>query len=84
MKDVTNISGFIKNKRLSVIVKPNANRTEILGFDEEKKAIKIAIAAEPEDDKANKELIKFVSKILKMKVLIDKGRTSREKILKVV
>ncbi len=77
------ISKFVKNNRLSVAVKPNANKTEIIGFDESKSSLKIAIAAEPEDDKANKELIRFVSKALKRKALIEKGRTSREKILRI-
>lgn len=75
------LSDYVKNNRLSVIVKPNSKKTEILGYDEAKKAVKIAIAALPQDNKANKELIRFVSKQLKKKVLVEKGLTSKEKIL---
>lgn len=75
------LSDFIKNNRLSVIVKPNAKKTQILSFDDSTNTVKIAIAAEPEDDKANKELIRFVSKQLKKKALIERGRTSKEKVL---
>lgn len=75
------LSDYVKNNRLSVIVKPNAKKTEILEYDENKKAVKIAIAAEPEDNKANKELIRFVSKQLKKKVLVERGLTSKEKTL---
>ncbi len=75
------LSNLIKNNRLSVTVKPNAKKTEILDFDIVNNTVKIAIAAQPEDDKANKELIRFVSKQLKKKVLIERGKKSREKLL---
>ena len=47
-------------KRFKVIVKPNAKKTEILS--EENNTLKIAVAAPPEKNKANIELIKFLSK----------------------
>lgn len=67
---------------IKVIVRPNAKKTEILergdGF------LKIAIAAPPDKNKANKELIRFLSKELKRKVRIKSGLTSREKLVEVV
>ena len=72
---------YIKNNSLRIIVKPNANKSEILGYDESRQAVKVAIAAQPEKGKANKEVIKFFSKLLKRKIEIKSGLKSREKIL---
>ena len=73
------INNFIKDNKLKIIVKPNADKTEILGYDESKKTVKIAIAAPADKDKANKELIRFLSKILKRNVKIKSGLRSKEK-----
>ncbi|MFH1917208.1 MAG: DUF167 domain-containing protein [Nanoarchaeota archaeon] len=66
---------------LNVVVKPNAKKSEILeqgdGF------LKVAIAAPPDKNKANKELIRFLSKHLKKKVRIKSGLSSREKVVEV-
>ena len=72
---------YIKNNSLRIIVKPNANKSEILGYDESRQAGKVAIAAPPDKGKANKEVIKFFSKLLKRKIEIKSGLKSREKIL---
>jgi len=77
------VKQYIKKNILKVIVKPNAKKTEILEYDENKQALKIAIAAPPQKDKANKELINFLSKHLKKKISISTGAKSREKTLKV-
>jgi len=76
-----NIENYIKNNSLRITVKPNANKSEILGYDESRQAVKVAIAAQPEKGKANKEVIKFFSKLLKRKIEIKSGLKSREKIL---
>lgn len=76
-----NLADYVVNDKLNVVVKPNSKKTVIIGYDESKKAVKIAIAAPAEDNKANIELIKFVSKLLKRKVKIKTGLTSREKLL---
>jgi len=62
-------------------VKPNAKKTEIIGWDESKNAFRMAVAAVPDKNKANLELIKFLSKLLKAKISIVKGSKSREKTL---
>ncbi|MBI1970231.1 YggU family protein [Candidatus Woesearchaeota archaeon] len=71
------------NNRIAILVKPNARRSEILGWYESRKALRIAVAAPPEKDKANKELINFLSKLLKKKVQITHGAKSREKIISI-
>ena len=64
---------------MRVTVKPNAKRNEIL--DETSDHIKVAIAAPADKNKANKELIKFLSKHFKKKVRIKSGLTNKEKII---
>ena len=65
----------------TVNVKPNSSKNEIVDFDKENKTLIVKIAAVPEKDKANKELIKFLSKELKKKVKLVKGLKSRKKII---
>ncbi|MEM4263454.1 MAG: DUF167 domain-containing protein [Candidatus Woesearchaeota archaeon] len=76
-----NIEDYIKNNSLKIIVKPNANKSEILGYDESRQAVKVSIKAPPDKGKANAEVIKFFSRLLKKKVLIKSGLTSKEKLL---
>ncbi|MFC1728008.1 DUF167 domain-containing protein [Nanoarchaeota archaeon] len=73
------ISKYIENNKLRILVKPNSKKSEILGYDG--KAVKVAIAAPADKGKANKEVIKFFSKLLKKKVEIKSGLKSREKVL---
>lgn len=68
---------------IKVIVKPNSPKNEIICFDKNKQAYKINIKAKAENNKANKELIKFLSKTLNKKVKIKKGIKSREKIINI-
>ena len=73
----------IIDNKIRIIVKPNSSRNEILGFDKERRAYRVNIKAHPEKGKANLEVIKFFSKLLKKKVEIVSGKTSKEKVLKV-
>jgi uncharacterized protein (TIGR00251 family) len=75
------ISKYIHNNHLLIIVKPNSPKTEILKWDEEKKALRVNIKAKPEDNEANIAIIKFFSKLLKKKVIIKSGLRNREKLL---
>lgn len=74
-------SGLIVNIRLT----PNARKNEICGLvkvAENKTAIKIAINAVPEDGKANKALIDFLAKRLKLpksSISLISGQTNRLK-----
>ncbi|MDP2750912.1 MAG: DUF167 domain-containing protein [Nanoarchaeota archaeon] len=81
IENITLIKKYLQNNRLTIHVKPNSSSNEIISYDENKKALKVNIAAAPDKDKANKEVIKFFSKILKKKVRIAAGLRSREKII---
>lgn len=78
-----NVSDYIKDNKLKIIVKPNSKENKILGYDENRKALKTAIAAHAEENKANKELIKFISKLLKRKIKIKAGLKSKEKLIEI-
>ena len=77
------IISCINKSYLKIIVKPNSHKDEIISYDEAKQAIKVNIKARPEANKANIEVIKFFSKLLKRKVEIVSGLKSREKILRI-
>ena len=72
----------IPNK-FKIIVKTNTKKNEVLGYDKIKEAYRISIKEKAEDNRANKEIIKFLSKLLKKKVRIVSGLKSKEKILEV-
>ena len=71
------ISGFIKDSSLKIIVKPNSNKNEIIEYLPEKQALKVAIKAPPEDNKANIEIIKFFNRLTKKQTRIVAGLTSK-------
>ncbi|MBR9691179.1 YggU family protein [Candidatus Woesearchaeota archaeon] len=77
------IDSYIKNNTLKILVKPNSPKNEIIAWDNEKQALKVSIKAPPEKGKANTEVIKFFSKLLKKKILIHSGKTSRTKVLRI-
>ncbi len=67
---------------LPVYIQPNSSRSEICG--EHNGMLKVKIASPAVDGKANKELIKFLSKYFKIKknqIVIRSGETSRRKLL---
>lgn len=70
--------GVILNLKIS----PNASKNEIIKTDDG--LLKIKITAQPVDGKANKALIEFLSKSLKVpktSIEILKGHTGKEKTL---
>lgn len=69
--------------RIKIIVKINAGRSEIQGFDKEKKAYKVLVKAPPTENKANKEIIKLFHKKYKQPVRIIHGLKNKEKILEI-
>ena len=77
-------SNNVKNRKLKIIAKPNSPKTEITGYSKSKDALKVSIAAPADKDKANREIVKFFSRLLKNKVVIAHGLKSREKILKIL
>lgn len=68
--------------KIAVHVQPNARRNEVLGFEDG--VLRVKIAAPPVKGKANKELIEFMNRLLgvsKSSVTIEKGATSRSKVI---
>ncbi len=80
---------FLKQDLLFLRITPNAAQTKISGkFIDEKNQeyLKIKVAEVPEDGKANEELIKFLSKLLKIpksKIEMIRGETSRIKVVRI-
>ncbi len=72
---------------LRVKATPNARKNEIIGWQEEPllgKVLRVKIQSPPVEGKANKELVAFLSKVLKLsksQVRLSKGATSRIKTL---
>ena len=78
------VNDYIINNRFKIIVKPNSKKTEIIGYDKDKKAIKLSVSASADKNKANIEVVKFFSRLLKKKVIIVSGLKNKEKIMKQV
>ncbi len=74
----------IKESRFNVIVKTKSNSNKLVGFDKEKQAYLLNIKAVPEKGQANKEIIRFLSRLLKKQVRIVRGLKSKEKIIEVL
>jgi len=66
---------------ISAIVKPNSPKTKIISETESE--IRIDIAAPAENNKANIELIKFLSKKFGKNVRIIRGLASKRKIIEI-
>ena len=64
-----------------VKVVPGASRTELISFDD---IAKFAVAAPPEKDKANKELLRFLKKEYGLRAVIKSGENSRIKVLEIL
>jgi uncharacterized protein (TIGR00251 family) len=78
---IADISKYISNNSLRILVKPNSNKTEIMDIDEDNKIIKISVKAPADKNKANLEIIKFFSKLSKKKARIKSGLKSKEKLI---
>ncbi|MFH1072524.1 MAG: DUF167 domain-containing protein [Nanoarchaeota archaeon] len=72
------------NNKLKVLVKPGQRTNSILGWDEQRKALKITIKERAEDNKANIELVNYLSKLLAKRVRIKSGFRSKEKIVEMI
>ncbi len=71
----------LDSRYITIIARPNSPRTEIIRWDEERKAFRVNVKAPPDKGKANAEIVKYFSKKLKKKVVIKSGFTSKEKVL---
>lgn len=79
-----NLNDYIINNTLSIIVKPNSSKTSLVGYDNNRKAVKVNIKEPAENNKANLAVIKFFSKQTWKKVKIISGLTSKKKLLKFI
>ncbi|NOZ81023.1 MAG: YggU family protein [DPANN group archaeon] len=64
---------------LMVIVRTNAKKNAFLGFDASQDAYRVAIKEPPEKGKANRELLRFLSKHFRRQARLISGATSRKK-----
>jgi len=71
----------IKESIFKIIIKPNSTTNKIIGFDKRRNVYLIRIKAKPENNEANLELIKFLTKVLGKRVKIKSGFKSREKLI---
>ena len=82
--DAQSIMEHVKGARLKIKVRPNAPKTEILGWDDEHSQLKIAVNAPPDKNKANQEILRFLSRLLKKKIRIISGSRSRTKVVEIL
>ena len=78
-KKKMDITQHIINNTLKIIAKPNSSKTEVIGWDENRQVLRVAVAAVPDKDRANTELLKFLKKQTGMKCELVSGAKSREK-----
>lgn len=81
-----NISFFENLKQdetIEIRAKPNSSKSEIV-YDFEKDIVNAFLHSIPDDNKANKELVKLFKKQLKLKVEIISGFKSRNKKVKIL
>ncbi|MBU1198553.1 MAG: DUF167 domain-containing protein [Nanoarchaeota archaeon] len=76
-----NPTDYIIDNSLRIFVKPGKKQNYVLGYDYQKRAVIVEISAIAQDNKANKEVVKFFSKLLKKRVRIKSGHTSKLKTL---
>jgi uncharacterized protein (TIGR00251 family) len=70
--------------KISLRVYPNAPKNEVTGFTDE--LLRVRIAAPPVKGKANRELLSFLRRFLKLgpeAIAITRGHTSRNKTIRV-
>lgn len=79
--DSEELNKYIKDNKLKIRVKANADENKITGYDENRNVLKVNIKSPAQYNKANIEIIKLFSKKLNKKVRIKSGLTSKEKLL---
>lgn len=73
------ISSIDNNVFIDIEVSPNSNKFQISGFNEWRNRFEIRIKQVPQKGKANKEIVKELSKIFNCDVSISKGEKSSQK-----
>ena len=67
---ITEFDSYLKKDKIKIIVRPSSPKTRITKYDSTRCALRVDIAAAPDKDNANKELIKFFYKLTKKKTSI--------------
>ena len=67
--------------RIAVRVVPNSGRQEVIQISSDE--YRVFLKRSPENNKANEELVKMLSKHFKRKVAILRGKTSKNKIIEI-
>jgi len=80
---ISSLLAALEKGPIQAVVKPNAKKTEVLEWLDDH-TVKIAIAAPAEENKANVELVRFLSKQVKRRVRIKSGLTSKRKVVELV
>ena len=70
-------------KAVRAIVKTNASKSEIIRYDEARKAYRVEVKEQPDKGKANQEVIKLFSKKFNCRAEIISGFTSKEKLIRI-
>ena len=71
-------------ERISIKVRPDSPTTEIIGYDSSEEIFSMNVKAHPDKGKANQEIIRFFSRLLKKEVKIVSGVRSKRKLLKLI
>ncbi|RJQ19013.1 DUF167 domain-containing protein [Candidatus Woesearchaeota archaeon] len=69
----------IAKGRVLVRVRPNVRESCLAGFDDGRKVWLLDIAAPAEDNQANVEVVRFLSRMIGSRVRIRSGLTSKQK-----
>ena len=73
------ISSIDNDVFIDIEVSPNSNKFQISGFNEWRNRFEIRIKQVPQKDKANKEIVKELSKLFNGDVSISKSEKSSQK-----
>jgi len=74
---------LLPKTRILIKVKPNASRTRITAYSSENDTFSVDVRAPPVDGKANTEIERYFSKLLKKTIVIIRGKRGKRKILEV-
>ncbi len=66
----------------TLLVRPKSPKTRLVGWDDERKAYRLNVRAQPEGGKANAEIIKFFSREFGLDARIISGATSHRKVVR--
>ncbi len=75
---------ILGRKAIKVSIKPSSPCTELTDYDPDKDLFYVKLKAVPEKGRANRELLRFLQRLLNRKVKIISGSTSRIKLIKIL